>query len=482
MNIFLAVRNITRRKKDSIIVIVLIASITFLFFIGNTIISKAGQSIRQSFIESLTGDVVIQKKGELTMNLFTANAPVIDELFTIPPLPSYNEILNIVKEEKDIAAFTSQVSGKAALSYRRQWLPLMLCGVDADAHFPLFPGIILKEGQFLKSGEYGVMITEDLAQRLETLTSVRPAVGSTLRFAVSTTMGFTAKEIPLVGIYSFINPGQFMNEVVFMDPQSVRALNVFQLAGVDEADIPDKALALIRADTDDLFSDIFAQEYLPDEAGFSEDFLLDYLRGNQRENIYEAEGGDWSFILIRLKDGSSAASFISSINKKLEPYGAVAVNWRTAAGISAILMLLVQVLFNAGIFLISITGIIAAINMLIMSVFQRTREIGTLRAIGATNSYIRTLIFSENIFLALAAGFVGVFSGFLFLQFISGIGLYIPNQLISSLLGGPVLSVEFMPGTAAFSFIVALLIGLAASIYPVEYAVKIEPIAAVRRG
>ena len=482
----LAIKNITRNIKNSVVVIILITAITFLFFIGNSVLGKAERSVKESFIESLTGDVVIQKKTEISMNLFSANTPVIDEYFNVPVLPAYDIIREIVSGEKGISGITSQVSGRAALTFSRQWAPLLLCGVEADAHFSLFPGIILEEGRFLQSGEYGVMLTLDLIERLEKLTQNRPEIGTTLRFAVYSSMGYKAKEIPLVGIYKFINPGQFMNDIAIMDPQTVRILNSIQTASVNEADIRSDAMSLIRADADDIFNEGFYDGDSPDnsvdEAGFSAAFLRSYLRENKRSDNYEDEGGDWNFIIIRLEDSKSAASFISSLNKKIEPYGVVAVNWRTAAGVSAILMLLVQALFNAGIFLISITGIIAAINLLLIAVFQRTREIGTLRAIGASNSYIRTLIFSENLFLSFIAGFAGVFSGYFFLKWVSSLGIRINNSLIASLLGGPVLKMEFMPNIAVFSFIVALLLGFAASIYPVEYAVRIEPIAAVRRG
>ena len=487
MNLTLAVRNITRNKKNSAIVIVLITAITFLFFIGNSVLGRAGKSVRASFIESLTGDVVIQKKAEISINLFSANTPVIDDYFVVPPLPAYDIVKNIISGEKGILGITSLVSGKTALAYQRQWLPLLLCGVEAERHFSLFPGIILEEGSFLQGGEYGVMLTLDLIERIEKLTQNRPAIGTILRFSIVTPMGYKARELPLVGIYRYKNPGQFMNDIAIMDPQSVRAFNSIQMASVSEEDISSDAMSLIRADPDDIFNEGFFGESLSaanssEDTEFSADFLRSYLSENKREDNYEAEGGGWNFILIRLKDAKSARSFISSINKKIEPYGVVAVDWRTAAGVSAILMLLVQALFNAGVFLISVTGIIAAINILLIAVFQRTREIGTLRAIGASNSYIRSMIFSENLFLSLVAGFTGVLSGYLFLKWLGGLDIQISNELIGALLGGSALNIEFMPNIAVFSFFVAMLLGLAASIYPVEYAVKIEPIAAVRRG
>ncbi|MCL2608683.1 MAG: hypothetical protein FWD94_02090, partial [Treponema sp.] len=67
MVFFLALRNITRNLKSSAIVALLIGIITFLFFVGNSITGQAGRSIREAYIESLTGDIVLQRAGDVTM-------------------------------------------------------------------------------------------------------------------------------------------------------------------------------------------------------------------------------------------------------------------------------------------------------------------------------------------------------------------------------------------------------------------------------
>jgi ABC-type lipoprotein release transport system permease subunit len=82
----------------------------------------------------------------------------------------------------------------------------------------------------------------------------------------------------------------------------------------------------------------------------------------------------------------------------------------------------------------------------------------------------------------LAAGFAGVFGGFVFLEWINSLGIHISNQLIVSVLDGTVLQIGFLPHIAVLSFVVAVLLGLAAGVYPVEAAVRIEPETAVRRG
>ena len=480
MVVFLALRNITRNKKNSAVIALLIAVITFLFFIGNSVTGKINRSLRLAYIESLTGDVVVGKAGDVTMNLFGANTPVIDDFFTIPVLPAHDRIMGILSAQAGVAGITGQVSGRAVLDMMGVRDRVLLSGVDAATYFTLFPGIVLEEGRFLKSGEQGAMITLDRAQRIEERTGAFPAMGTPLLLTSGRDMVVRIREVPLVGIFRYQNPGPFMNEIVILDPQTVRALNALQVAG--HVEVGEDATHLLGLDFDDIFGGAFGFGGAEAQEEFSADVLQAFLREPVPETAGEETGGDWNFIIMRLESGRSAAAFIASVNRILAPYGVAAVNWRVAAGVSALMMLLVQALYNAGILLVSIAGVITVINILLIAVFRRTKEIGTLRAIGASDKYIRSLILSENLIIAMFAGFAGVSGGFLFLQWINSLDFRVYNELIVSILGGPVLQIDFFPPLAALSFFIAVALAFVASLYPVEAAVRIEPMAAVRRG
>ncbi|MDR2370858.1 MAG: FtsX-like permease family protein [Treponema sp.] len=486
MIFLIAFRNIIRNKKNSFVVILLIAVITFLFFIGNSLIGRSERSLHESFAESLTGDAVIQKSEEITMNLFGANTPVIDEFFAIPVMPAYAAVMDVVRAEPGIAGITSQVSCKAYLDFAGVRETALLAGIDAGSYFPLFEGITLEEGRFIASGEYGGMITAERADRIAQKTGVRPVAGDPMLFTSAGKTGFKIREVPLTGIFRYRNPGQFMNEVILVDPQTARVLAAIQVASSD-AGVDKEALDLLDVSMDGIFGGASAGEgeypagAFSGEAGFSVEKLSSFLSSNQEEVIPSA-GGDWNFIILKFKKGLPAQAVIASLNKKLAPYGVRAVNWRAAAGFSAIIVLLVQALFNSGMFLVSVAGIIASVNILLISVFRRTREIGTLRAIGAEDAYIRSLVLGENGLLAFLAGLLGVCGGYVFIRCINSLDLRIPNTLIASLLGGETVSLVFFPDTAALSLTAAVVLGLAASLYPVETAVRIDPMEAVRQG
>lgn len=474
----LALRNIIRNKRNSIVIILLIAVITMVFFIGNSILFQSSRGLKQSYIENLTGDIVIEKSSEISMNLFGANTPVIDDLFTIPSLPLYDVVKDIVLKTPGVAAVTSQVSGQAVLDLHGMREGVLLCGLDGDSYFKLFPGIHLQEGRFLKSGEPGAMMTDAMAARVEKSQGRKPAIGDPVLLTAAGSAGVKIREVPLVGIYAYTNPGQFMDRILLVDAQNARILSSIQLAS-SNVEVSSDALSLLGEDLDDLFGGE-ESERVPEEGSFTEDFLKEYLSTKQEET--ELDGGDWNFIILRLQDNVPAAKVIRDLNKNLEGYGVTAVGWRTAAGNSAILALLLQTLFNAGIVLVSIAGILAIVNILLIAVFRRTREIGTLRAIGASDTYIRSLILSENCTLAFAAGILGVILGLLILYIINNMHISINNELIVDLLGGEEILVGVSFGIPFVSLLVAVALGFLASLYPIQTAVKIDPIVAVRQG
>jgi ABC-type lipoprotein release transport system permease subunit len=452
--------------------------ITALFFIGNSIIGQTNAGLKKTYIDSLTADVIIQKKNDMSMNLFGANSPVIDDYVTIPVLPAYDRITELVSAEGGIERYTSQVSGRAALKMPEindKNEGVLICGIEPESYFDCFPGIMLEEGRFLENNKYGAMITSERAERLEQETGIRPSIGMPMLFSSAGYIGFKIREVPLVGIYRYENPGQFMSEIVITDPQTARVLLAVQVATADATDeqIPDDPMSFFNDDLS--YSE--AEEY----EGESLEDILSFLESLDTSET-ELTGGDWNFILLRLKQGISASRFISALNKKLAPFNVYAAGWRTAAGTLAIMLLLLQTFFNIGGFLVSVAGVIVVVNILLIAVFRRTREIGTLRAIGASGAYIRFLVMGENCVIAFMAGIAGVIAGTVFLYLVNSMNIVIPNDLVAALLGGKVLRIGFLPLTAFASFCIALFLGAAASIYPVETAVRIDPITAVREG
>ncbi len=480
----LILRNIVRNRKSNIIIILLIGSIAFLFFMGNSVIGRSVESMRDMYINGLTSDVVVQAAGDVTMNLFGSNMAVLDDkYFTMPELPSYEELSALIAADSRVDAATSQVSGRVALDFGAFRGTALLCGVDPATYFRLFPSIELIEGRFLDSGEFGVMLTLEKARAMENTAGVFPAPGESVLLTAGGGLGFKIREVPVVGVFRYKNAGQMMDDIVIADVQTARILSAIQVASSD-VEASDGEVSLMGSSSiDDLFDDFFEGGAEEEEGGtISPDSLSAFLQEAQDDEPVADAGGGWNFIIMRLKKAPfrSADTFIADLNKQIAPYGAVAVNWQIAAGESATMLIILQALFNSGITLVSIVGVIAVINILLISILKRKREIGTLRSIGASDSFVRALFLGENFMLSLVSGAVGILSGAAFFALINSLRIPIPNQLIASLLGGHILHIEFFPQSAVLAAALAMVLGLVSSVYPVESAARMEPAAALR--
>lgn len=118
-----------------------------------------------------------------------------------------------------------------------------------------------------------------------------------------------------------------------------------------------------------------------------------------------------------------------------------------------------------------IAGVIGIGNILLISVKERTKELGVRRAMGATPAEVRNQIIIESLVLTLLAGIIGIICGAMTLK------------LIDSLTGGgdfpytnPTVPIPYVLGSLALMVILGVLIGL----IPAQRAVSIRPIDALR--
>jgi len=116
-----------------------------------------------------------------------------------------------------------------------------------------------------------------------------------------------------------------------------------------------------------------------------------------------------------------------------------------------------------------IIGGIGVTNTIMMSVFERTREIGVLRALGWTKRRILTMILGESILLCVLAILLGSLFG------VVGTRLLMLQPIIRGVLE-PLLTAE----TFTRAIIVALAVGLVGGLYPAYRAARLLPSEALR--
>jgi putative ABC transport system permease protein len=113
-----------------------------------------------------------------------------------------------------------------------------------------------------------------------------------------------------------------------------------------------------------------------------------------------------------------------------------------------------------------LVGSIGIMNMMLVSVMERTREIGIRKAVGAKEKHIMIQFLAESIMISSMGSLVGLLSGIVITQ---GIGRF--------LLGFPV---PVSLWSVIISVVVALVVGIASGVFPAIKATKLNPIDSLR--
>lgn len=115
---------------------------------------------------------------------------------------------------------------------------------------------------------------------------------------------------------------------------------------------------------------------------------------------------------------------------------------------------------------------LAIVNTLVMAVLERRREIGVMKAVGASDGDVKKLFFTEAGAMGFCGGLLGIVLGFAIGKAINlGTGIYLRNHQLPA---EPVwLLPPWLIGAAiAFSIVVSLLAGL----YPASRAARLDPV------
>jgi putative ABC transport system permease protein len=115
-------------------------------------------------------------------------------------------------------------------------------------------------------------------------------------------------------------------------------------------------------------------------------------------------------------------------------------------------------------------GAIGIINIMLVAVADRTREIGLRKALGATNASIMFQFFVEGAFLTLLSGTIGIGLAAGLMALLAGVNLgdgFDPPKLVAS--------------TAALAVVSLAVAGVVAGLYPARRAAMLQPVEALRK-
>ena len=175
-------------------------------------------------------------------------------------------------------------------------------------------------------------------------------------------------------------------------------------------------------------------------------------------------------LLLRTTGTAAArASVARAVTRALAPYPNLQVQTRAQfeqAQVASVNQLLGLVYALLG--LAVLIALIGSVNTLMLSVFERTREIGLLRAVGMRRRQVRTMVRSEAVILALFGAIVGIVIG-------TALGL----ALVASLRAQGITETVVPVSSLVIFLLLAAVLGLIAATWPARRAARLDVLAAI---
>jgi putative ABC transport system permease protein len=159
--------------------------------------------------------------------------------------------------------------------------------------------------------------------------------------------------------------------------------------------------------------------------------------------------------LHRVDETDEEAIYISSMAEAIVEFMNIGRKIQVFLGIAAVITLLI--------------GGFGVMNIMLVSVRERTHEIGIMRAVGAKRRHIFVQFLSEALLIVIASGIIGIGVGLIFCFFMGKLPLpqYFPAPMVSS-------------GVMLTAFIVMAGVGIISGTLPALYAARLNPVEALR--
>jgi putative ABC transport system permease protein len=482
----IAVRNLREHKSKTLIIGIMIALGIMIMLLGNTLMETAARGVQRSFIDNYTGHVMISAKTKGPLSLFGAQGPQTGN-YEIPRIPRYERVYEHARSMPEVGKLVSQVSGFGLFSFEEKGNQFgILFGIEPESYRAMFPdSITISAGRYLEPREEGILLSESKIEEIEENIGISLSPGDSILVSGIGPMGFRIRELPIRGIFRFQQDVQGLSQINFIDVQSLRALlgMVVSSAGQTNLDPEETLLLDVENPESDLFEDSLLATTGSESEKFSEDSLLAIL-GERKAGSYAAQidRGAWNFILLKLNDENQLQPVIAELNNWFATEGieAQAADWKVASGGLGSIADTLQIVFNVLILIIAVVAIIIIMNTLVISVIERTGEIGTMRALGAQKRTVRRMFVFETLSISLVFGLVGVALGAIVIGILNLTGVAAPNQFFEILFGGEVLHPALSLSSLLYTLAIIVAIGIVASLYPVAVALKIQPVQAIQ--
>jgi len=481
----IALRNLREHVSKSVIIGSLIVLGVVIIILGNSLLDASERGVHKMFIDNYTGDVFISgvpKTPGAEVSVFGVTGGGDNE--TTPLLPDFDKVGSRLADDRRVEGFASQLTGVALVSREGQEKQsfTLLFGVDPASYPGLFPDTYLVEGRYLLKGEEGIVVSRGWTRNAEKEWKTPVKVGDMLTLNGFGQAGIKIREVTIVGIVDFSAETEGMEMISWANADTVRILSGVGLSAEDVV-LTKEQTALLSADSEE---DIFGGTEVTVDAASTGDAVPAAAAPEEKR---AADGpaafpssGSWHFLLVRLADSRQTDAFIQQTNAWFESEGiaAHAGGWKVAAGPFAQSIEVVRVIFYVAILIVSIVSVIIIMNTLVISVIERTGEIGTMRALGAQKPFVWLMFLVETLCITVVFGLVGIVLASTATGVVNLIRIPASGFFTQIIFGGKVLHLTVTPMSIVSTLLMVAGVGLVSHLYPVLVALKIPPVRAMQ--
>ena len=503
----LALRNLKEHKSKTVIIACFLIFGIAIVILGNSFLESVNRGLEKDFRTNYTGDIAIGKnpdKGVIN-DIFGVNSTnITTEVPQLPAIPDLDAVMDIVNSTEGIKSHTKLISAQILVAYGVEMdlsnlqdrddlgfddLPIsMLFAGETDSYWATFPSVNFIEGTYPAPGTNEIMIDTRVKRAYESLYERELHIGDTVLCAGATS-DTILREAKVVGIFNPPNENSAMFQIVYCNPDFARSFADLTYASSFSQELPDSIdLSLNTMDEDDLFDSFDDFEMEDDSSSFlaSDSFDFDSILGDTtlRDELNKTDDGAWHYILMKVNNPLQTKAIIAELNQKFKDSGldVYAMDWKAAAYSYSQSVEGIGLIFNILIIILAIVVFIIIMNTMIVSVIERTGEIGTMRAIGAEKKFVRRLFVSETFMLTTISSLLGIILASIIMLIFNSLNITITNSIAKMILGGGLL--RFSPTAPIIIVTIVIAIGgsLISNLYPVSSALKITPLKALNHG
>ena len=431
-NIIMALRNLNRQKKRTLL---LGGAIAFGLMIVTLLNGFAGsfiENVSENFSHLMAGHIFIDGVEKLpsgrTVYRIQNEQPLMEALEEVQA-----PYMNITKR--------SEFSGM--LIFQKESIRQNITGVDWEAETYFRERLILKEGSFENlSDPQGIILSEKVAQKLDV------EIGDQMLVQLTTATGQQ-------------NVGEFILAAVIADPGFLGSISAYgNIRYINE------------------LIDLGKDEYLTLGIFLEDMKLID----SEAEKLYRTlkERTD---LFDRDETSKDQNPFMAIMNQvKEEQWEGIRYRLYTLNDLLSEVEQIVQVLNVASLIFLIILFIVIMVgvtNTFRMVMFERIKEIGTMRALGMQRGQVRSLFLLEAFFLSLGGALAGLASAGIVMLILSRI-FWGMDSAIFILLKNGYMTFRIPPLQLMLNVIIIILMTLFAAFFPARKAAKLEPANALR--